>query len=567
MHGVLPKSVRQFVVRSPWAFRLLLFSALLLPVVALAGFSLHRINGFLKDQAWMRRQAIAQISATVVKERFDRLVAIGESLATRVQFRKHVEAQDWDAAGGILTEVPVTFSEIERIFVCDIHGVLRTDTPPIEGVRGKSFADRDWYRGVSRDWKKYVSEVYQRAAEPRLNVIAVAIPILNAANQPAGIMVLQVRSEVLFNWADEMNVGEHGFFFVVDSRGNVAAHPGVDPQQEIIKIADNPLVELVLAGNSGIQIADDPISKVECLSAYEVVPKYNWGVFAQESMLSVDAGRKTTLRSIGLVYLVVLTLSALLALWLIRLLERNIQLSRKLQAHTAGLEYANRELESFSSSVAHDLRAPLRAIVSFSSILSEDETDRLSSEGKETIQRIVTAGHRMQEMIESLLSLAKVNNWQLQRTPVEMRTLADSVIEELKSEMGDREIQFKVGDLSQCEADPSLLRQVLHNLISNAIKYTRRQKHAIIEVSSSIENGERVWCVRDNGAGFKMEHAKRLFRVFERLHGQDEFEGIGLGLAIVQRIVRRHGGRIWAEAKTNEGAAFYFTLNDQAAAE
>jgi len=512
----------------------------------------------------MRRRAIAHISATVVKERFDRLGAIGRSLATRVQFRKHVEANEWDAAGDILKEVPPTFPEIERIFLSNIEGILMSDTPAMAGVRGRSFADRDWYRGVTSDWEIYVSEIYQRAAEPRLNVIAVAIPIFNSANAPSGIMVLQVRSEVLFDWADEISVGEHGLFYVVDSHGHIAAHPALDPQGAILRIADNPLVELVLSGVSGIQRANDPITNDECLAAYEVVPEYNWGVFAQEKMSSVDAGRRKTLISITSVYLGVLALAAGLAVWLTRLLERNIQLSLKLQEHAAGLEYVNRELDSFSSSVAHDLHAPLRGIVSFSSILSEDEAARLSSEGKETLQRIVAAGHRMQEMIESLLSLSKVNSWQLQRTPVNIRAIVDSAISELMSVVRDREIQFSLGDLPVCEGDPSLLRQVFQNLISNAVKYSRHQEHAVIEITSSVVDEERVWCVRDNGAGFEMAHAKRLFRVFERLHSQEEFEGIGLGLAIVQRIVRRHGGRIWAEAKKNEGAAFYFTLTDPA---
>ncbi|HEX9047591.1 MAG TPA: PAS domain S-box protein [Verrucomicrobiae bacterium] len=243
------------------------------------------------------------------------------------------------------------------------------------------------------------------------------------------------------------------------------------------------------------------------------------------------------------------------------ILRLNAELEQRVAKRTAELETANRELEAFSYSVSHDLRAPLRAVSGFASIVLEDYGSLLPAEGQRYLQRVRNGGQQMGVLIDDLLAFSRLSRQQLARQPVDMVKLVQQVVEEVVARETDRKIQFRVGDLAPGKGDPGLLRQVWVNLISNAVKYTRGRDPAIIEIGSDQKDGECVYQVRDNGVGFDMQYAGKLFGVFQRLHRADEFEGTGVGLAIVQRIVHRHGGRVWANARVNHGATFYFTLN------
>ncbi len=238
--------------------------------------------------------------------------------------------------------------------------------------------------------------------------------------------------------------------------------------------------------------------------------------------------------------------------------------SQKLQTANRQLEAANKELEAFSYSVSHDLRAPLRAVNGFAGIVLEDFGAHLPEEGKGYLERISKGGQRMGELIDDLLAFSRLSRQPLNKLTVDSNKLVRGVLaEELKSQLEGRQIEFKIEELPACQGDPALLKQVWVNLLSNAIKYTRDQKPALIEIGSKLENGYPSYFVRDNGVGFDMQYANKLFGVFQRLHRIDEFEGNGVGLAIVQRIVHRHGGRVAAEGKVNQGAVFHFTIEGE----
>ena len=229
---------------------------------------------------------------------------------------------------------------------------------------------------------------------------------------------------------------------------------------------------------------------------------------------------------------------------------------------TAELTAANAELESFSYSVAHDLRAPLRQIAGFSRILAEECGPELSDNSKKYLQRIQEGSQHMGNLVDDLLLLAKVSRQKLSRRPTPLNEILDRVLESLRVEWAGREIHWQIDPLWTAHCDPGLIAQVFVNLLSNAIKFTRHQVAARIHVGQTSVNGERVLFVRDNGAGFDMAYAGKLFGVFQRLHSAQEFEGTGVGLANVQRIVHKHGGRIWAEAELEKGACFFLTLPD-----
>ncbi|MGA2246938.1 MAG: PAS domain S-box protein [Verrucomicrobiota bacterium] len=239
----------------------------------------------------------------------------------------------------------------------------------------------------------------------------------------------------------------------------------------------------------------------------------------------------------------------------------NTELERRVTARTAQLEAANKELEAFSYSVSHDLRAPLRAVNGFAGILLADFSSQMPEACKSYLERIQKGGQRMGVLIDDLLAFSRLSRQSVNLQGVDVTTLVHVVLEESKPLREGREIEILVGNLPACHGDSALLKQVWTNLLSNAIKYTQGRQPAIIEIGCTQEKGENVYVVRDNGAGFDMQYANKLFGVFQRLHRADEFEGTGVGLAIVQRIIHRHGGRIWAQAELQRGATFYFTIN------
>ncbi len=228
--------------------------------------------------------------------------------------------------------------------------------------------------------------------------------------------------------------------------------------------------------------------------------------------------------------------------------------------HMADLEAANKELEAFSYSVSHDLRAPLRSIDGFSLALLEDFNDRLNDEGREYLQRVRRGVQRMGRLIDGLLDLSRMAQGPLLRQVVDLSALAERIIEDLREGSPERKVEVRIGKALVVSGDPNLLAVALNNLLENAWKYTGNRQRALIEFGLTMDNGEEVFYIRDNGTGFDMNYANKLFGVFQRLHEAGEFSGTGIGLATVQRVIHRHGGRIWAEAAVGEGATFFFTL-------
>lgn len=240
----------------------------------------------------------------------------------------------------------------------------------------------------------------------------------------------------------------------------------------------------------------------------------------------------------------------------------NEELEQRVIQRTFQLEAANKELEAFTYSVSHDLRAPLRHISGFSRILAEEFSPHLPPDAQHHVQRIQEGTRRMGQLVDDLLNLGRVGRKELSLQVAGLRSIADDVIQGLKPDVGDRQVEWKIGDLPYVECDPALLQQVFQNLLSNALKFTGPRSHAVIEIGQEQRDGKAVVYVRDNGVGFSMKYADKLFGVFQRLHRAEDFEGTGVGLATVQRIIEKHGGRVWAEAELDKGASFYFTLGN-----
>lgn len=226
------------------------------------------------------------------------------------------------------------------------------------------------------------------------------------------------------------------------------------------------------------------------------------------------------------------------------------------------LESANRELEAFAYTISHDLRAPLRAVQGYARVLAEDYAAQLSPEARQALDRISHSALRMSALIDDLLEFSRLGRQPLNRQWVQPNRILEQALSDLSPEYESRPVQFEIQELPACQADPALLHLVFENLLSNALKYSRQRNPALIAVGSLKRNGQTVYFVRDNGIGFDMKYAEKIFGVFQRLHSDEEYEGTGIGLATVQRIVQRHGGEVWVEAQVDRGATFYFTLGE-----
>ena len=239
----------------------------------------------------------------------------------------------------------------------------------------------------------------------------------------------------------------------------------------------------------------------------------------------------------------------------------NAELEQRVADRTAQLEAANKELEAFSYSVSHDLRAPLRAMDGYSVALVEDFGTVLPAEALRYLETIRKNTRRMGQLIDALLDFSRLSRSALNKRTVSVDSLFRQAFEDLANQHAGREVQVRIEDMPTCQADPTLLSQVCINLVSNALKYTQRQETTIIEVGGYRQEGDSIYYIRDNGTGFDMRYADKLFGVFQRLHRAEDFEGTGVGLAIVGRVVGRHGGRVWAEAAPDQGATFFFSLS------
>ncbi len=631
-----------------------------------------------------------------------------ESVAVRPRLLESWQRRDLAGLDWHLEDILKVSPEMHFAAMHDLAGTVHRVVPP-DPVVGTNFAYRDWYRGVTADWRPYVSEVYRTRMRADQLVVALAVPVMDKQGRPAGILMAGLSLQTQSNALRETQEGVIGEAFVVDQRGNVVASPAVEmgsepaaaPQAEYVRraLAGEEVAGRTGAGLEGYIVSAGPVPATKWAVLYRrpaavalvavanlrrdlltvtvyltliflataaiagrATRRYQQGVAALEKAEREAAAQRALLHSIiqnagegisvanergeltminpageaivgrsvtnlpeeagteyfgvyradgsapypahdlplaralrgesvrdeellirrpdGRTVLVLVTAEPIrvaggrprggVATFIdITERKRAEELLRRraeeLKAANRELEDLNHELEAFSYSVSHDLRAPLRHMSGFAQILDEDFGEGLPAEARAHLQRICSGAKHMGRLVDDLLNLARIGRAELKRQPADLAGLVAQVREDLSRDVNGRVIAWHVAPLPVRECDPGLTRQVFTNLIGNAIKYTRTRETARIEIGETCANGHRAFFVRDNGVGFDMKYAAKLFGVFQRLHRADQFEGTGIGLATTLRIVHKHGGRIWAEAAVDQGATFFFTLGEHPA--
>ena len=483
-------------------------------------------------------------------------------------------------------DVPALQDETEQILqsnpgfssaaVLDTAGRLISIAPPSPSIIGRSFSYRDWYQVVRRTGATYVSSALRSAAAGHPLVVAVATPI-RVPGSPAGsapvigYLSLGYQLTAIQQFVTSFEQGQAVALTVTDQRGVILATPR--PGSGLVSGAQDPRVRRALAGQSGIVSIDTHSGRV--LSAYTPVGDLGWTVHADVSEATAFAGA-SRLRLTVLAVAGALSLVLFVAAWLLGRLWRersaaeaairalNVDLEARVTERTADLQQANQNLEAFSYSISHDLRAPLRALSGFSEALVEEYGDRLDATGRDYAARIQSASERMGNLIEDLLHMSRVSRAEMRLEPVNLSLEVAATAKDLQRRESDRCASFAIQGDVWVTADRALIRTVVENLLGNAWKFTSRCPEAHIEFGATTGDGGEVCCyVRDNGTGFDPAYVDKLFRPFERLHSAADFPGTGIGLASVRRIVERHGGRTWAQGAVDGGATFYFTIGTE----
>jgi signal transduction histidine kinase len=481
---------------------------------------------------------------------------------------------------------------LESIRLVNVIGFpIASATPPSPARAGAG--DRDWLQRTVGTAQPYlgVPVISRTSGRP---VLSYGVPILDEQRTVRAVLVAGVSVARLSEAITRIRVGREARAWLGDLRegGMIVAHPNatriLEPMPE-----RGTMVSRLAAGERGTLTMTR--EGVPLLVAFSPVADLPWAVVIEQPEDIALAPIVQLRQQAMLLFFAAIGIASGIGIWLTlyvtrplvrlrraatQLAEGNLtarvgvarsdeigdlsrafdQMADSLAERTAALEGAAKELEAFSYTVSHDLRAPLRAMDGFSRILVEDHGEELSEEAQRFLARVRENAVQMGELIDDLLAFSRLSRQPLALQPIEPANVAREALATLQMDQDLAGAELHIGDLPRCQADHSLLRQVFANLLGNALKFSRGRRPARIEVGSCSDNGTTAYFVKDNGAGFDMQYADQLFRVFQRLHRAEDYEGTGVGLAIVQRVIQRHGGRVWAEAAPGQGATFYFTL-------
>lgn len=491
---------------------------------------------------------------------------IAERISERLRGMSWDEIERSKSVHDYLKKIHDDFPQAQAIWLADSSGRIRNASQPLP-ASPVSVADRDYFKALrERDAGTAVGHLVQGRIMQGWN-FNTARRRESGSSAFDGIVIITIFANYFSDFWNQSAAAPDTVTALVRGDGQVLSRaPGIDFRTLALP-TDAPLFERARNAEQGFYRAISRTDGVDRLYAFHKLSRYDvllaYGVSVQTALAPWHIDLYTNAALFGSAALALLLLTILMqrVARQAEMRERNAILEQRVRERTAELKAANEELEAFTYSASHDLRAPLRSIDGFAKVLEEDYAARLDDEGKDALRRMRGAAQRMGELIDGLLALSRLARSDMNVEVVDLSALARSIADELKSSEPGRSVAFEIPPQLEVRGDRRLLRALLENLLGNAWKFTRKHASARIVLGATEKNGEPAYFVRDDGAGFDMAHAANLFAPFQRLHGVSEFPGTGIGLATVRRIVQRHGGRVWAEGAIDRGAVFYFTLS------
>jgi signal transduction histidine kinase len=550
----------------PQFYRMLAAGAVIVPSVILGVFAWQDYNATMRA-AEREGQAKAEIYTGHAFNIFQTHELIGELVNIRLGSMSWDEIEHSAAVHDFLYKITVDFPQVQAAWLADGQGVVRNASVQLPASR-VSVSDRDYFQALRyrREGMAIGSLVEARVLKGwNFNTARRRVNINGDFN---GIIVLTIFENYFSDLWRQTESGSRTVVSLVRSDGKFLARvPAVVPLALAIP-ANATVFEFARNAPSGTYRALSTTDGIERLYSFRKLPNYDvimiYGVSLDDEVLGrwrEDMAVYGALFGIAVAALLLLTFNAQRGTRLAETTAQNIVLEQRVRERTAALEATNRELESFTYSASHDLRAPLRSIDGFINVLEEDYADRLDEDGRDALRRVSAAAKRMDVLIDDLLQLSRLTRAELNAETVDLSKIARGIAAELKARDPARDVVFEIPPKLEVRGDLRLLTVALDNLLGNAWKFTGKNPQARIELGTMAKDGLTVYFVRDDGAGFDMANATNLFTPFHRLHSVSEFPGTGIGLATVRRIVQRHGGRAWGEGETGKGATFYFTLS------
>lgn len=541
---------------------------LMVPLVLFGAFTLRTSLDDLNLRSDGERDYAAALAATLVGRTISTHSAQLRTVSGRDDFRVALAERDSGRLSAILAPIFSGVPDVATAGVLDPAGRVMARFPVQTTAIGLSFADRDFYSGAMRSDGVFVGDAVTSQIDPTLSIVTLSYAV-REDNVVQGIAILTLLPTVIIADLEAALKAPGREFLLIDRRSATIASTAKRPMLSVVGVPAR-------AGQGLATLDGTPRAYVGTSIAGA-----DWILYVLDDPASVYAAQRNLLTQLGGPLAASIVVAGLLAAvlataWLLltrgrqRLTAANDQLralngevrglNAALQHNVSELHALNDELGSFAYSVSHDLRAPLRSIDGFSQILLEDKGPALGDDGRKHLDRVRAAATTMGRLIDDMLLLSRLTRDEMSPRRVDLTVLARLVVDELRARDPQRSVEFESNGALHAHADERLLRIALTNLLANAWKFTRGREPAHVSFGGETREGEQVYFVKDDGVGFDMRYAKKLFGAFQRMHNSSEFEGTGIGLATVQRVVHRHGGRVWAESEVDKGTTIYFTL-------
>ncbi len=550
--------------------RVILGFILISPIIFLSVYNFSKIYSEATEIVFVQKISNVKLSSAIIKSKLDSVVDLGISMATRPRVVEGVAKKDWIGAIHVMDGFMDSFPFIEWLYISDTDGIIRSDMPTLPGVAGTSMADQDWYKGVAKDWKPYVSNVYKRVLEPRHNIIAVAVPVKSTGrelsdqneliekNKILGILIMQIKIDKISDWCCKgIDLGQGAIIYIVDKKGNLVFHPLFDLEGEIRSFSEVDIVKEVLAGKSNYKFNYNSVEKEWRVAAYEPVDGYGWGVVLTQPGKFAFLERNRKLLISCIVYAIAIFLSFFSYYMILGFLDYRRKAEEEL------IKTMNMK-SNFTSAVSHDLRTPLGPIKEGVDMVLDGFAGPINDGQKQLLAIVKSNANRLEHLVNSILEFQKLGSKGI-KFDMEDNNI-NEVIQETKKDMVI--VALKKGlkidldlnnDIPIIKFDKEKIANVLINLISNAIKFT---DSGMIKITTRKTGDFVQVSVSDTGMGIDKDDIPKLFHSYSRLDSPiaKHTEGSGLGLAICKEIVEEHKGRIWVESEAGKGSIFQFTL-------